>query len=200
MFDSEIPTLKTIAVEPDIVQAPTVKVAEKSAPPVIVSFAESKKPSTKPSRKLLPIGFISGCMLCAVGLLCAFLWFAKTPSPVIVSKPISPVPALKVEQKTEMPKVEQATKVEPAKVEATAEVVAEKPAQIRLSIRPWGEVFVNGESRGVSPPSKSLILAAGDYSVEIRNGDYPVHKVSVKLNAGEIFKLNHAFVDTVQKQ
>jgi serine/threonine protein kinase len=222
MFDSEIPTLKTIAVEPAIVQAPTVKAVEKLAPPVIASFAESKKPSTKPSPKPLPIGFISGCLLCAVGLLCAFLWFAKTPSPVVVSKPISPVPALKVEQKTELPKVEQAAKVEqsakvepakvevpivveppkvePSKVEATAEVVTEKPAQIRLSIKPWGEVFVNGESRGVSPPSKSLILAAGDYSVEVRNGDYPVHKVSVKLNAGEVFKLNHAFVDTVQKQ
>jgi hypothetical protein len=87
----------------------------------------------------------------------------------------------------------------PVVVELTKEPVADKPAQVRLSIKPWGEVFIDGESRGVSPPTKSLTLAVGEYKVEVRNGDYPAYKVSIKLSAGEIFKLNHAFLDTVQK-
>jgi hypothetical protein len=100
---------------------------------------------------------------------------------------------------------EQAPKIEAPKVEiapvadAPKEVVADKPAQVRLAIKPWGEVIVNGVSKGVSPPTKSFTLPTGEYSVEIRNGDYPAHKISIKLSAGEVFKLNHAFVDTVQK-
>jgi serine/threonine protein kinase len=210
MFDLEIPTLKAIAVEPTLARAiefiATVKeekkpkgkdVVEKSATPVMALVSEPKEAPKKP----LPIGLISGCLLCVVGLLCAFLWFAKSPSPTTVSKFISPMPA----QKVDTPKVEQAAKTElpkvevPVVVELTKEPVADKPAQVRLSIKPWGEVFIDGESRGVSPPTKSLTLAVGEYKVEVRNGDYPAYKVSIKLSAGEIFKLNHAFLDTVQK-
>jgi serine/threonine protein kinase len=215
MFDSELPTLKAIAAEPVLHQAPEVianqtidkksktnGVADSVALPVVAHSADAKAAPKKP----LPIGLISGCLLCVVGLLCAFLWFAKTPAPVIAVKPISPSPI----QKPVLPKIEQPAIVEPAKVEAPVvvevpkvdppkEVVADKPGQIRLSIKPWGEVFVNGESKGVSPPTKSLSLAAGEYTVEVRNGDYPARKLSIKISAGEVFKLNHAFVDMVQK-
>jgi hypothetical protein len=123
-------------------------------------------------------------------------------------------------EKIEPVKIETA-KVEPAKVEAgkveaakaepttvqtppaeagTPEVVpVDKPAVARLSIKPWGEVYVNGESRGVSPPLKALTLKPGDYKIEIRNGDYPARNLTIKLKSGEVFKLNHAFVDAAQK-
>jgi serine/threonine protein kinase len=220
MFDSEIPTLKAIAIEPVVHQVSeltatqaivaksnTSSVAEQLVAPVATRVAESKIRPKKP----LPIGLISGCLLCVVGLLCAFLWFAKTPVPATASKPISPSSI----QKADLPKVEQpviaevpkveAPKVEAPKVELTKDeplkdLVLDKPAQVRLLIKPWGEVFVNGQSKGVSPPSKSFTLAPGEYAVEVRNGDYPAHKVSIKISAGEVYKLNHAFVDTVQKQ
>jgi serine/threonine protein kinase len=234
MFDSEIPTLKTNVVEPVVLQAPEVNVTQildkntsvndvvgASAPLGLAHATESKVP-TKKSPPSLPIGLISGCLLCVVGLLCAFLWFAKTPAPTATTKSISPSPV----QKPYVPKNDQVAKIEPtkvevpviadapkvdaakvdpakvdlAKIESPTTVVADKPAQVRLSIKPWGEVFVNGQSKGVSPPTKSFTLAAGEYSVEVRNGDYPAHKISIKVSAGEIFKLNHAFVDTVQKQ
>jgi serine/threonine protein kinase len=112
--------------------------------------------------------------------------------------------------KVETTKVEVA-KVEPAKAEPTTvqtppvetvtpEVVpVDKPAVAKLSIKPWGEVYVNGESRGVSPPLKALTLKPGDYKIEIRNGDYPARNLTIKLKSGEVFKLNHAFVDAAQK-
>jgi serine/threonine protein kinase len=226
MFDSEIPTLKTNVVAPVALQASEVSATqtiEKNlklndvvgdlAPSVTTHVYE---PKVHP-KKSLPIGLISGFLLCVVGLLCAFLWFAKTPAPETAVKSISPAPI----QKAGLPKTEQpgkieptkievpvivdaprvdALKIDPAKAEPPKEVAADKPAQVRLSIKPWGEVFINGQSKGVSPPTKLFTLAAGEYSVEVRNGDYPVHKVSIKVSAGEVFKLNHAFVDTVQKQ
>ncbi len=210
MFNTEIPILKTADAEPVLTRAPEL-VAHDS---VVKESATKDVLTQELPKKSFPIGLISGGLLCSVGLLCAFLWFAKTPAPasvpVTVSKPITPPPvqkadALKAEQalvqapKIEEAKVEVPAVVEAPKAEAAKEVVADKPAQVRLSIKPWGEVIVNGASKGVSPPTKSLSLPAGEYSVEIRNGDYPAHKVSMKLGAGEVFKLNHAFVDTVKK-
>jgi eukaryotic-like serine/threonine-protein kinase len=77
--------------------------------------------------------------------------------------------------------------------------LVEKPAIARFAIKPWGEVFVNGQNQGVSPPMKSLNLPAGDYTIEIRNGDSPPHKVRVKLKAREVYKITHSFADTAPK-
>ena len=33
-------------------------------------------------------------------------------------------------------------------------------------MRPWGEIFVNGASRGISPPVKRLTLPEGTYRIE----------------------------------
>jgi hypothetical protein len=43
------------------------------------------------------------------------------------------------------------------------------PATLVFAVSPWGEIFVNGKSRGVTPPMKSLKLDPGKYKVEIRN-------------------------------
>jgi serine/threonine protein kinase len=83
----------------------------------------------------------------------------------------------------------------PASAAPTTEIAPAKPALAKLSIKPWGEVFVNGESRGVSPPLKSLSLPAGDYRIEIRNGDYPVHTENLSLKSGQALSITHAFVD-----
>jgi serine/threonine protein kinase len=111
------------------------------------------------------------------------------------------VEAAKVEAaKVEAAKAEPTTVQTPPAEAGTREVVpVDKPAVARLSIKPWGEVYVNGESRGVSPPLKALTLKPGDYKIEIRNGDYPARNLTIKLKSGEVFKLNHAFVDAAQK-
>jgi serine/threonine protein kinase len=51
--------------------------------------------------------------------------------------------------------------------------IAPKTGKVRLSIKPWGEVLVDGKLRGVSPPLKELSLAEGRHRIRIRNGDFP---------------------------
>jgi PEGA domain len=80
-----------------------------------------------------------------------------------------------------------------------SELVLDKPAIARFVIKPWGEIFVNGQSRGVSPPLKNLSLEPGEYKIEIRNGDYPGYKLRIKLKSGELYKINHTFTDPAQK-
>eukprot|EP01036_Dinobryon_divergens_P044871 gene44871-59889_t len=53
--------------------------------------------------------------------------------------------------------------------------------RVVLNIRPWGQVFVDGADRGVSPPLKSLPLRPGIYNIEVRNGDLEVYRQRVTV-------------------
>lgn len=65
--------------------------------------------------------------------------------------------------------------------------------KIMLAIIPWGEVFVDGRRRGVSPPLKTLFLAPGKHMIEIRNTSFPVHRETVEVKSGAVLKIQHKF-------
>ena len=60
---------------------------------------------------------------------------------------------------------------EPKPAESVA--ILPKTGKVRLSIKPWGEVLVDGKTRGVSPPLKELSIAEGRHRIQVRNGDFP---------------------------
>jgi class 3 adenylate cyclase len=64
---------------------------------------------------------------------------------------------------------------------------------LQLSILPWGEVFVNGKSRGVSPPLRSLELPPGAHTIEVRNTTFPAHTRRVEVRSGEPVRIRHQF-------
>jgi class 3 adenylate cyclase len=84
-----------------------------------------------------------------------------------------------------------------AKPEPAAPPAAPAPAPaagvIQLSILPWGEVFVDGKSRGVSPPLRSIELPPGTHTVEVRNTTFPVHSQRVEVRSGEPVRIRHQF-------
>ena len=55
------------------------------------------------------------------------------------------------------------------------------------------QVYVNGKSRGVSPPLRVLELPAGAHTVEIRNSTFPAHVEQVQVKAGEAVRIRHRF-------
>lgn len=137
--------------------------------------------------------------VCLMALIAGIVWSSRSPLPVDVPSPSTVADTL---PKPSPNPVNESVNVEvrptiPATVSDAT--VAEKPASVRLAIKPWGEVLINGERRGVSPPLKALNLPAGEYNVEIRNGDYPAHKMKMKLEAGQTFRINHAFVDAASQ-
>jgi hypothetical protein len=67
------------------------------------------------------------------------------------------------------------------------------PATVFLDIKPWGEIFVNGKSQGVSPPKKFIKLDPGKYKIEFRNTTFPAHAESVDVKAREEITLRHRF-------
>ena len=130
------------------------------------------------------------------------------PKPVaaaIVSAKPAPVPAApKAAAVPEAPK----PAPEPVKPQAAAPAAEPAPARkperpikapaaaagrIVFAVAPWGEVLIDGKSRGVSPPLRVLDIPAGTHTIEIRNSTFPAHIAKVEVKAGEAIRIRHRF-------
>lgn len=70
---------------------------------------------------------------------------------------------------------------------------ARRPGIVHLEIRPAGEVFVDGQSFGATPPVTQLKLPPGPHSIEVRSGRFPPLRLDVQLQPGEEMQLRHEF-------
>jgi len=112
---------------------------------------------------------------------------APAPPPhAAEAKPEKAAPAKAEPAKAEPAKADGAPKAEPAKP-------ALPPATLVFAVQPWGEIYVNGKSRGVTPPMKSLKLDPGKYKVEIRNTTFPPHTENLDLKARDEVTVRHKF-------
>jgi len=136
--------------------------------------------------------------------------------PAVVAK-AGPAPAPKADAPPQVPKAEAAPapRNKPvAKPKALTQVATAKPAPkpettaiaaapasaavvaagvIQFAILPWGEVFVDGRSRGVSPPLRAIELPPGPHTVEVRNTSFPTHTQRVEVRSGEPVRIRHQF-------
>jgi hypothetical protein len=71
---------------------------------------------------------------------------------------------------------------------------AQRPAVIALDIRPQGEVYVDGELKGTTPPLARLSIPAGPHTIELRNGRFKPVTMDVQLQPGEELQLKHVWV------
>jgi class 3 adenylate cyclase len=158
---------------------------------------------------------IAGTALAAVvAVLAVALAVRKPPAPGVavsavpaeVKTEVAPQPAASPPAQTAPPAKPQAAEPAPAstagQVAATAQTAAKKsapakpeppPGTVRLSIVPWGEVFVDGRSRGVSPPMKRMKLAPGKHRVEVRNTTFKPHTVAIEVKSHEEVTIRHVF-------
>jgi non-specific serine/threonine protein kinase len=70
---------------------------------------------------------------------------------------------------------------------------APRTGRIRFSIQPWGEIIVDGKTRGASPPMKELSLPEGRQRIEVRNGSFPGYVGEVDIRAGSTGSNSHSF-------
>ncbi|HEX5092819.1 MAG TPA: adenylate/guanylate cyclase domain-containing protein [Burkholderiales bacterium] len=113
---------------------------------------------------------------------------AATPpsAPKTAASPATAAPA-------QPPARREPARAEPKPAKASTTVASNAPGTLQLSILPWGEVFVDGKSRGVSPPLRSIELSAGPHTVEVRNTSFPAHSQRVEVRAGEPVRIRHRF-------
>ena len=75
----------------------------------------------------------------------------------------------------------------------TAKPAASAPGKLELAVTPWGEVLVDGKSRGISPPLKTVELSPGAHTIEIRNSTFRPHVQKVQVKPGEALRIRHSF-------
>jgi hypothetical protein len=124
------------------------------------------------------------------------------------SRPAAPATAAPAAQEPRAAQAPRKTAPKPAPKPARIEVAAAKPEAaalavaaapepaagvLQLSILPWGEVFVDGKSRGVSPPLRSIELPPGAHAIEVRNTTFPAHTQRVEVRSGEPVRIRHQF-------
>lgn len=99
------------------------------------------------------------------------------------AKPVKkPAPAAPVAARE--PEPERVAKVVPA---------ARDLATLQLAVSPWGEIFIDGESRGTSPPLSSIEVAPGTYRVEVRNSTLAPYRIDVSVASGDTRRIKHRF-------
>jgi serine/threonine-protein kinase len=105
------------------------------------------------------------------------------------------------DKKPAAPQTTLATAVKPPPPAATENKVPDgqssiaAPAQATLgfTVLPWGEIFIDGKSRGASPPIREIKLSPGKHQIEIKNADFPPYRQTVELEAGASQKIRHKF-------
>jgi eukaryotic-like serine/threonine-protein kinase len=79
--------------------------------------------------------------------------------------------------------------LEPARAAAGTRPVA----RLGFAVSPWGEIYVDGRRRGVSPPLREIELPPGKYTIEIKNTIFPTRRQSVDVRAKARIRIKHKF-------
>ncbi|HET7731666.1 MAG TPA: adenylate/guanylate cyclase domain-containing protein [Usitatibacter sp.] len=166
--------------EPTVASAPAVPLAPAAAPKPLEPAKPAEEARAVDSRVLSPAP--------SAGQI-------PSPAPAFDPKDATKAPARAAEpvKTAEAPKPADASKAAAdaaAKAEPKPGVI---PATVFLNIDPWGEIYVNGKSQGVSPPRKFIKLEPGKYKIEIRNTTFPAHVQNVDLKSRDETTLKHKF-------
>lgn len=68
------------------------------------------------------------------------------------------------------------------------------PATLTFDIRPEGEIWVNGQVKGKSPPLRKIQLPPGSHSIEIRYGKHRPMATELVVAEGEELSVQHNFI------
>lgn len=148
-----------------------------------------------------PLGLRRSAMVAAAVVFLAIVAGGVTAR-TLMEPGAEPVPATTASRASSAPAGAAAkTEVAPSKkVFARAEKrpegrgpVPDGAGRIELAVAPWGEVLVDGKSRGVSPPLRTLDLPPGAHTVEIRNSTFAAYVEQVEVKPGEAVKIRHRF-------
>ncbi|MEO7252856.1 MAG: protein kinase [Casimicrobium sp.] len=208
------PSTSSIAkpAQPSRAPADTVNSASKSK-------SGSDKPAVAPkadksSRNTLPIALVGVAALLVIGA-GAFFFANKPPSAGQAEQPstIPPVATPTSPSAAPAPVPEAAPAPAPAPVVtdpkpievAPPPSVATSPAPdvpvsapvatgtVTFAIKPWGNIIVDGISKGASPPMKRLALPPGSHTIEIQNPAGATVSRTIEVVSGKSVPVRHAF-------
>jgi serine/threonine protein kinase len=169
------PEPQTLEPTPRVISLPLAGNAgdalSRTAPPAFTAGEPAHLNRVPKHRSRIPL--VAGLCFAAVAFAGISLWL--TPSEVL-SPPLKPVSEAVVLPQPGIPVVQpQPTTIELKTTAPTEPTAASLPTDvtaegaIKLDIKPWGTVTVDGVSRGISPPLKQLTLPVGTHMIEVTN-------------------------------
>ena len=81
----------------------------------------------------------------------------------------------------------------PRAAKRIAKVPEARPAKLIVAVSPRGELYVDGEHHGTTPPLRTLDLEPGMHRIEIRNGSRKPYVTYVTVQAGDERRIRHDF-------
>ena len=63
----------------------------------------------------------------------------------------------------------------------------------KLQIKPWGTLYVDGKSRGVSPPLKQIALTPGKHKIRVVNPSFPEYSTTLDIDKSKTGTIEHDF-------
>lgn len=76
---------------------------------------------------------------------------------------------------------------------AVVTLVGSPDVVVTLAIAPWGEVYLDGQYQGVSPPLKKLNVPTGWHDIEVRNTKFPVFQKRFEAKSGTPLRIEHRY-------
>ncbi|HYD56285.1 MAG TPA: protein kinase [Burkholderiales bacterium] len=123
----------------------------------------------------------------------------------LMPQPLATQPAAQSESESEtQPEPSVATAPEPLaapkQLPRTAQPKAKLPpqqpggtARLILAVSPRGELYINGEHRGTTPPITTFELEPGMHRVEVRNGSRRPYLTYMTVEPGDVRRIRHDF-------
>lgn len=165
--------IETIAPQP--VEVQSLEQAEPMKEPVQV---RSSKPARKPSRATEPAATAK----------------PETLRPEESMAPSTTVePATRIEEQPAVTAPPVSAKEPETSEEVPKEVDAADMSTVNFAITPWGEVYVDGRIRGISPPLTKLKVKPGNHVIEIRNKTFPSYTDTIQVKPGEDMEVRYKF-------
>ena len=103
-------------------------------------------------------------------------------------KPVLTQATEKTKTKNEKAKINTAKKSE-----TISQPTAMGDASVTLAVSPWGEVFVDGQRLGVTPPLHDFKLSSGKHTILIVNATFSPYSKTIDLAPGSTHKIKYKF-------
>ncbi|NHZ99178.1 protein kinase [Massilia sp. CCM 8734] len=198
-------------------QDPLAKSSRRPKPDVADKAAKPVKPAKKGLPAWTGIAASGVVMIAAIGV--GLYSLLSKPSDTIMVAPAQPQPAMPaavlpppaaipapvaaVTPPAEAPVPAETVVADatvPAEGVAAADVLAEPVPEAapesfnyKLSIKPWGTIYVDGKEAGVTPPLKKLTLAAGKHKIRIANPGFQDFTVNLDTSKNKSRTIEHDF-------
>jgi serine/threonine-protein kinase len=167
-----------------------------AADPPVERFSSPMANAVWRRRKIIAIGVPAALLVVAAAWALAPKRLPKQEQPVLKVAALAPSPAAATNP-GEPPLPTAAREAVPSSIPVVAVSNTPPPparaGRLAFAVSPWGEVYVDGRRRGISPPLQEINLSPGKHLVEIRNTTFQRHSQTVDLDADASVRIKHKF-------